>query len=616
MRYFSDGSKLVTGLFSSPFLATLSHRLPVLLCVALGAVTAASGHTAWAQSPRVPQSPVILAHPGELVPLPAAGTPSIAISPHDDNPDLRNEWSKQEFPARGECRWLPTLWGGKPSGGANVSPVDRAAIKVQLERVIAGLKTAAVFNPPVGFCPLVSTAGSDDLIEAGFALQSSFVLWNWTTRDLSRKTPNGPLRKGEMSPLSFRFNRLPKAQDIGEFSASDAQGEFYSDARISYLFQGFPVFGAADASAFHDATLTLVIPLNNRPLFRAVPVNRVIRWQINELSKELTRLKSIIETARQQYDAYFVPAALAEEERIIRLRIERQAARTPEQQAKVRANREAEVEASTKDLRTQWDIAANPHHPFNLATQRKAQAEARLAKLAAEDAKRPACLIRRGTEPPEVAVAGDAACTFGLIEHNPDYYDRSLPRTRIQIMTIYGLSDRGPGGGLPATTRYPWANGYTTYGLDWQKIRREFLGATAPFDLAAVLPGISAPSMASTETRASLATAFTERLHQAATAAGASGTAGPAVLMLKPVYQVGEPVEVYFVGMSSEKRDWLAIAEPGAPPTKYGEWFYLDGETSGLREFSRPLKPGRYELRAFDGGAQYVVKASASFQVR
>ncbi len=586
-------------------------RVTLLLGTSLGVMAMADWHPALAQSKRVP---VVLANPGELVPLPPAGTPSVTRSSHDDDPDGRNEWSKKEFPANGECRWLPTLWGGKPGGGAKVTPAEREAVKTQLERVIAGLKTAPVVNPPVGFCPLVTTAGSDDLIELGFALRSSFTLWNWTTRDLSRNAPNGPLRKGEMPALRFSFNRLPGAQDVGEFAAADAEGEFYSDARITYLFQGFPVFGAADASAFHDATLTLVIPLNNRPLFRAMPLGRVIRWQISEQDKELGRLKSIIETAKQQYDAFFGPAARAEEERIIGLRIERQAARTAEQQAKVRANRAAEVEASTKDLKAKWDVAANADHPFNVLTRRRAEAQARLTKLTPADAARPACLIRRGTEPPDIAEAGDAACSFGLIEHNPDYFDRRLPRTQVQIMSLYGLSDRGPGGGLPGTTRYPWTNGYTIYGLDWQKTRREFLGATTPFDLAAVLPGVAAPATPPTETRASIATAFTTRLHQAA--AATAGSTGPSVRMLKPVFQTGQPVEVYFAGMSAEKRDWLAIAEPGAPPTKYGEWFYLDGETSGMREFSRPLKPGRYELRAFDGGGKYVVKAHTSFEVR
>lgn len=585
------------------------RRLGVGLGVSLSAL--ATADPALAQSKRVP---VVLANPGELVPLPPPGTPSAARSPHDDNPDRRNEWSKKEFPATGECRWLPTLWGGKPGAGARVTPAEREAVKAQLEKVIGALKTAPVGSPPVGFCPLVTDAGSDDLIDLGFALQSSFGLWNWTTRDLSRNAPNGPLRKGEMVPLRFSFNRFPGAQDVGEFAAADAEGEFYSDARITFLLQGFPVFGAADASQTHDATLTLVIPLNNRPMFRAMPLGRVIRWQIGQLDQELARLTSIIETAKQQYDAFFGPAARAEEERIIGLRIERQGARTAEQQAKVRANRAAEVEASTKDLRAKWDVAANPDHPFNVATRRKADAQARLAKLTPADAARPACLIRRGTDPPDVAVAGEAACAFGLIESNPDYYDRRLPRTQIQLVSVSGISDRGPGGGLPGTTRYPWANGHTIYGLDWQKIRREFLGANTPFDLATVLPDVAAPATPPTETRASIATAFTHRLHQAA--AAVAGSTGPAVRMLKPVYQTGQPVEVYFAGMSAEQRDWLAIAEPGAPPTKYGEWFYLDGQTWGLREFSRPLKPGRYELRAFDGGGKYVVKAHTTFEVR
>lgn len=592
-------------------MTTATCRIRWIVGLVCAVVTMGPGHDAEAQAP---QTPIILANPGELVPLPPAGTPRIAYSTHDARPDTRNEWSKKEFPWDGECRWLPATWGDKPGGGARVTPVERAAVKAQLEKVIAGLKSAPVLNPPVGICPWVRTAGSDDIISLGFALQSSFRLWNWTTRDLSRATPGGPVRNGEMSPLSFTFNKHPGAQDVGEFSASDAEGEFHSEPRITFLFQGFPVFGAADPAKYHDGILTLVIPLNNRPLYRPMPLGRVIRWQVAELDRELARLQSIRETARQQYDAYFGPTARAEEERIIRLRIERQGARTPEQQAKVRANREAEVEASTRELRSKWDIASTPDHPFNVATRRKGEAQARLAALSPADAARPACLVRRDTEAPDVGVTGDAACSFGLVEQNPDYYDRRLPRTQVQLLTLYGMSDRGPGGGLPATTRYPWANDYTVYGLDWQKLRREVLGASAPFDLAAVLPGVVSPPSSSSETRASVAGAFTRRLHEAATAI--AGSTGPALRPLKPVYNAGQPVEVFFTGMSAEKRDWLAIAEAGAAPTKYGEWFYLDGQVEGFREFSRALKPGRYELRAFDGGGQYVVKARAPFEVK
>ncbi|TKB68409.1 MAG: hypothetical protein E8D47_02860 [Nitrospira sp.] len=484
--------------------------LGVLVCIALGVVVTTYGREAVAQSPR---APVILANPGELVPLPPVGTPTIVFSRHDNRPDTRNEWSKKEFPWNGECRWLPTTWGDKPGGGARVTPAEREAVKAQLERVIAGFKAAPVLNPPVGFCPWVRSAGSDDIIELGFALRSSFGLWNWTTRDLYRSAPNGPVRNGEMSPLNFAFNKIPGGGDVGEFVASDVEGEFYSDARIVFLFQGFPVFGAVDASSFYDARLTLVIPLNNRPLFRDMPLGRVIRWQISEMDKELARQKSIMETAKQQYDAYFGPAARAEEERIINIRIERQAAHTPEQQAKVRANREAEVEASTTALRAKWDVAANVDHPFNVTTRRKGEAQARLAKLTPADTAQAACLIRRGNEPPDIAGAGDAACSFKLIEHNPDYYDRRLPRTQVQLVSMYGLSDRGPGAGMPATTRFAWANSHTTYGLDWQKLRRDVLGANTPFDLAAVLPDVAAPTTPPTETRASLATAFTKRLH-------------------------------------------------------------------------------------------------------
>jgi hypothetical protein len=86
-----------------------------------------------------------------------------------------------------------------------------------------------------------------------------------------------------------------------------------------------------------------------------------------------------------------------------------------------------------------------------------------------------ACLTRR--EPsyitPDIGKAGDAKCSFDLIESNADYYDRSLPRTTIQLVTVGRFPYLPPRGGLPGSRyRDTWANQHMMWGLDWQKIRR------------------------------------------------------------------------------------------------------------------------------------------------
>lgn len=122
------------------------------------------------------------------------------------------------------------------------------------------------------------------------------------------------------------------------------QGEVFAQGQPDGLFQGFPAY----FSLGNPDENYLVIPRNNRPLFRPVTVGRMIRWQITQFDEELKRQRALIDGAKQQYDAYFSPTAKAEEERIIGIRIERERATTPAAQARIRANREAENAAATK----------------------------------------------------------------------------------------------------------------------------------------------------------------------------------------------------------------------------------------------------------------------------
>lgn len=470
------------------------HR-PAQTAVTLLAIGALALIGSLAVSPTVsaqaPLGPILLLPPGMVVPLPPPGTASeMPLPSYDKDDDLRNEWSKAEFPHQGECRWMPVEWGGKPAQGGDTA-AERLAIRQAQEKAIAFLKTAPVSNPPIGICPWVGAAGSDGLIDMGYAVTSSFSLANWATTTLSRSKPGARVTRGELLHLNFTFNALPGGRISPPYSSPfqmvDAEGEFFIESQPTGLFQGLPVYFALS----NPDENYLVIPRNNRPLFRPVRVDRVIRWQLTLFDKEITQLRATLDNAKREYDSYFTPTAEADEERIIARRAENERARTPELQARIRANRRAEVEQQTKALRAKWDIAGNPAHPFNVATRRKAEAEARLASLPAAEGQSPACLVQREQSyiTPDIAAVGTRGCTFNLVERNPDYYDKSLPRTAPQILVISRFSWLPPIGGLPGQRRrYTWANRHTLWGLDWQKFRRDVLGATTPFDIMAVTP--------------------------------------------------------------------------------------------------------------------------------
>lgn len=587
---------------------------------------------------QVPAGPILLLPPGEVVPMPAADSKSeMPLPAYDNDEDQRNAWSRQEFPQMGECRWMPVGWGGKPAGPAPVTAADRQAIQRSLETVIAFLKTAPVANPPVGICPWVVSAGYDGVIDQGYALKSSFLVANWPSTVLSRDRPGGRVITGELLHLGFTFNELPgplvSPRYSSPFEMVDAQGEFFPEGQPLGLFQGFPAY--FDLS--NPDENYLVIPLNNRPLFRPVGLGRMVRWQLAQFDKELGSLRATMENARREYDGFFAPTAKADEERIIARRIENGRARTPELQARIRASREAEVAQTTKALRDKWDVAGVAGHPFNVATRRKADAESRLAGLSASAADSAACLIasRNSTVTPDIGTAGDAACAFAVVERNPEYYDKALPRTAIQLLVISRFSWLAPVGALPGTRyRDNWANRHMLWGLDWQKFRRDVLGATSAFDIAAVAPyrgtprGLppdaaaavprvvvaspGSPAVAPASSRAPAAPPGTFR------ARGELSTARPTVETLLPVYRTNQLIEVRFTGMSGVQRDWMAIAPVGAPVQQYGEWTYFSGQTAGTHKFSRLLAPGRYEVRAFDEGpaGRSGVKAVATFEVR
>jgi hypothetical protein len=169
------------------------------------------------------------------------------------------------------------------------------------------------------------------------------------------------------------------------------------------------------------------------------------------------------------------------------------------------------------------------------------------------------------------------------------------------------------------------------WGLDWQKFRRDVLGATEPFDIAKVAPYAGVPrslpdSVRSAQPRETVTSPGSPAVAPAGPGALAAppGTfrlysnEPPTLQPVKAVFRTTELVEVRFSGMSGEQRDWIAVARADSPAEQYGEWLYFEGKASGTLRFNRLLPPGRYEVRAFDPGAARPtnLKARATFEVR
>ncbi|MBA4349601.1 MAG: hypothetical protein C0415_06415 [Thermodesulfovibrio sp.] len=80
------------------------------------------------------------------------------------------------------------------------------------------------------------------------------------------------------------------------------------------------------------------------------------------------------------------------------------------------------------------------------------------------------------------------------------------------------------------------------------------------------------------------------------------------------VVYAGEKITIRFSGLSSPSQtDWISIYKVGTPNQKYGEWYYLKGQSSGVLTFTVPNEPGEYEFRLFlnwsSGGYNDVAKS-------
>lgn len=115
-------------------------------------------------------------------------------------------------------------------------------------------------------------------------------------------------------------------------------------------------------------------------------------------------------------------------------------------------------------------------------TARLAESRAQLAGLDAATRAAPGCLATDGSGGIMRVVPRDAAsCRRPIAERNPDLYDRSLPRWAPQIITVSAVTpfENGPPADQrPSQRQIPrWAATQLIWGIDWQQVRREFLGA-------------------------------------------------------------------------------------------------------------------------------------------
>ena len=143
-----------------------------------------------------------------------------------------------------------------------------------------------------------------------------------------------------------------------------------------------------------------------------------------------------------------------------------------------------------------WVLAELDHRQFEARTGASARARAdkaatlrrelnaSLAGMSAAERAAPGCFaadeVEFGSRISLVVPAGDARCATRMVEPNPDYFDRSLPPSAIQLVTLRSLPPEPPRGGLVGVRRgqqkVAWMNQAIFWGADWTAFRASVLG--------------------------------------------------------------------------------------------------------------------------------------------
>jgi hypothetical protein len=80
-------------------------------------------------------------------------------------------------------------------------------------------------------------------------------------------------------------------------------------------------------------------------------------------------------------------------------------------------------------------------------------------------------------------------------------------------------------------------------------------------------------------------------------------------------YALGQTITVSWTGLSSNPKDWIAIAPDGSDDTTVTRWFYTGVAASGSFVFEGPATAGTYVARAFFNDTYVKVGQSAAFPV-
>ena len=370
-------------------------------------------------------------------PYPAAVLP-LSVAAQSPEPDPRTAGSD----VVGKLRPVrnPTSMVGIPAEHQRI-------MEANLQRFVAIVLRDPALRPPVGFDFRTGTHAYAPphpvSLHAPLAYTMTGLLYWYAYLPAVRRIepPPGPAMGG----FFLRANDISTVFDNFERSPLDERGLTYAEPREIRKVAGFPQYSPG----------VVVLKRNPRPFW--VPVSR--EWALQrQLAQRRKNLDSIAESAKAA--GAYNPAAILEKwlgERPERQReMQKSYAEMKQSNAeyaeKIRANffeTEKRVEEALRET-AERQKAAPPRYDARLAAERSREEkcirnlEGELTHLSPAERAAPAYISTRIFDSKQSSPGRDCSCIVDadfpdarrLVTENPDYYDKNLPPSAIQLILV------------------------------------------------------------------------------------------------------------------------------------------------------------------------------------
>jgi len=376
--------------------------------------------------------------------------------------------------------WQPRHYMAEQDHGAGATVAERQQIDANLNAIQAVLMATPTGANPVGFyylpAPMWVSSGRTRPILQGLGIfPLAFVEFRkqgvWTL-DMH----------GETSSVEYSLNNLSEIERVSskvfeETGPKGAEHPIYTAPTAVGSLGGFPVYGD-----------TLFITRPGRELFVPVSVEHALKAAMLVYTKNRDAAEHEL-VQRKQLNQDFKANEADDYEQKELAKFEKQWGYLQATNVQDYEEHKRQWMAPVLRQRQEHEAAAAPPvrgNPdsewyFN-AIDGYANAQARLASLSPEEAASPACYEAVDLRLPYAmrgeirSSTGDPAC-LPLVETNPNYYERTLPRSTPQLLTVTSITRCAKlgdatlvptsvdieGGGCPVHAKM-WQE------LDWQRL--------------------------------------------------------------------------------------------------------------------------------------------------